>query len=102
MISENVKALVEKYCMGIKPTNEQLDEIMDAVFAANDEIMVVSEYIEALQNGPTKEMVEAEKLKKEAEEHKKWIDGYKERTRRRTSIFLKHCEMIAEILQYFS
>ena len=65
MISENVKALAEKYCMGIKPTNEQLDEIMDAVFAADDEIMEVSEYIEALQNGPTKEMVEAEK-KKEA------------------------------------
>ena len=100
MISENVKALAEKYCMGIKPTNEQLDEIMDAVFAANDEIMEVSEYIEALQNGPTKEMVEAEKLKKEAEKHKKWIDDHKEMTRSLTSRCLKNCEDEKSIREY--
>lgn len=101
MISENVKALAEKYCMGIKPTNEQLDEIMDAVFAADDEIMEVSEYIEALQNGPTKEMVEAEKLKKEAEEHKKEIDKLKARTRDLCSRFLKNCEDEEEIREYW-
>ena len=100
MISENVKALAEKYCMGIKPTNEQLDEIMDAVFAADDEIMEVSEYIEALQNGPTKEMVEAEKLKKEAEEHKKKIDERKELTRRVSSRCLKDCEDEKRIREY--
>ena len=92
LISENVKALAEKYCMGIKPTNEQLDEIMDAVFAADDEIMEVSEYIEALQNGPTKEMVEAEKLKKEAEEHKKNINRLKAYTRHICSSFLEDYE----------
>ena len=100
MISENVKALAEKYCMGIKPTNEQLDEIMDAVFAADDEIMEVSEYIEALQNGPTKEMVEAEKLKKEAEEHKQWIDDYKEMTRDVCSRLFKDCEDEKRIREY--
>lgn len=100
MISENVKALAEKYCMGIKPTNEQLDEIMDAVFAADDEIMEVSEYIEALQNGPTKEMVEAEKLKKEAEEHKKKIDAHKAIVRKICPDLLKWCEDEKEIREY--
>ena len=74
MISENVKVLAEKYCMGIKPTNEQLDEIMDAAFAAGDDLMQVGAYIETLQNGPTKEAVEAEKLKKVMDKERRcWV-----------------------------
>lgn len=100
MLPNKVKMLVEKYCMGIKPTNEQLDEIMEAAFAEGADSQELGEYVEALQNGPTKEMVEAEKLKKEAEEHKKKIDERKELTRRVSSRCLKGCEDEKEIREY--
>ena len=100
MLPNKVKMLVEKYCMGIKPTNEQLDEIMEAAFAEGADSQELGEYVEALQNGPTKEMVEAEKLKKEAEEHKKKIDEHKEITRNLCLRAFKSCEDEKEIREY--
>ena len=100
MLPNKVKMLVEKYCMGIKPTNEQLDEIMEAAFAEGADSQELGEYVEALQNGPTKEMVEAEKLKKKAEEHKKKIDEHKEITRNLCLRAFKSCEDEKEIREY--
>ena len=100
MLPNKVKMLVEKYCMGIKPTNEQLDEIMEAAFAEGADSQELGEYVEALQNGPTKEMVEAEKLKKEAEEHKKKINEHKEITRNLCLRAFKSCEDEKEIREY--
>lgn len=100
MLPNKVKVLVEKYCMGIKPTNEQLDEIMEAAFAEGADSQELGEYVEALQNGPTKDMAEAEKLKKKAEEHKKKIDEHKAIVRNLCPRFLKHCEDEKGIREY--
>lgn len=59
MISKNVEVLIEKYCIGIRPTDEQLDEIMDAAIASSADPNEVGKYIEALQNCPTRAAVEA-------------------------------------------
>ena len=59
MISKNVEVLIEKYCIDIRPTDEQLDEIMDAAIASSADPNEVSKYIEALQNCPTRAAVEA-------------------------------------------
>jgi hypothetical protein len=85
MIHKNVKALIEKYCMGRTPTDAQLDEIMDSVLATNTDVMEANEYIQSLINGPTKQELKAKR--KAAEDAKPkfafenievYSDGHKE------------------------
>ena len=74
MISKEIKVLIEEYCMGVRPTDEQLNEIVDAAIASSSEPMEVGKYIDALQNGPTKEEAKRkaeEDAKRKAEEEKK-------------------------------
>jgi len=62
--------------MGIKPSDEQMDEIMDLAISLNANLDEVSKLITEMINGPTKEeceaaKIEADKRKKEAEKKKK-------------------------------
>ena len=66
MIPNKLKRLIEKYCMGVNPTDSQLDEIMNLAIELSADSNEVAAYIEQMQNGPTKEELEAE-LKAEAE-----------------------------------
>ena len=68
MIPNKLKRLIEKYCMGVNPTDSQLDEIMNLAIDLSADSNEVAAYIEKMQNGPTKEELEAElKAKAEAE-----------------------------------
>ena len=74
MLPEQVKTLIEKYCTGVKPSDEQLEEIFDAAFAAGADSTEVGQYMEILSNGPTREEIEAKKAaeaKRKAEEEAK-------------------------------
>ena len=74
MIPADIKKLVERYCMGLEPTEAQENEIMDAVIAANldaDNRREVVSYMAELMAGPTLEQkaaAEAEAKRKAAEE----------------------------------
>ena len=68
MIPNKLKKLIEKYCMGLNPTDSQLDEIMNLAIELSADSNEVAAYIEKMQNGPTKEELEVElKAKAEAE-----------------------------------
>ena len=71
MIPADIKKIVEKYCMGLEPTEVQENEIMDAVKAAgldaNSRREVVS-YMAELMAGPTREQIAAEAARKKAAE----------------------------------
>ena len=69
MIPVTIKRLVEKYCMGLEPTEAQENEIMDAVKAANldaDSRREVVSYMAELMAGPTREEVARRKAAEEA------------------------------------
>ena len=68
MIPNKLNQLIEKYCMGLSPTDRQLDEIMNLAIELSVDSSEVAAYIEKMQNAPTKEELEAErKAKAEAE-----------------------------------
>ena len=68
MIPNKLNQLIEKYCMGVSPTDSQLDDIMNLAIELSVDSSEVAAYIEKMQNGPTKEELEAElKAKAEAE-----------------------------------
>ena len=68
MIPNKLNQLIEKYCMGVSPTDSQLDEIMHLAIELSADSNEVAAYIEKMQNGSTKEELEAErKAKAEAE-----------------------------------
>ena len=75
MIPSKIKTLIDKYCMGIVPSDEQMDEIMDLVVILNADQTEVSAYIKEKISGPTKEEIEAaanaEAARKAAEDEKK-------------------------------
>ena len=70
MIQKELKQLIDKYCMGIEATDAQMDEIFDLVGEMGADPQEVAEYIQKMQNGPTREEVEAKK-KAELEAKKK-------------------------------
>lgn len=63
MLPAKLKSLIDKYCMGIKPTDEQMDEIMDMTFSLNVDSAEVSKYINKMVSGPTQKEREAKKRK---------------------------------------
>jgi len=65
MLPKQVQSLIEKYCMGVQPTDKQLDEIFAAVAEINADPAEVAAYMEKLQKGPTKAELE-KKAKEEA------------------------------------
>lgn len=74
MIHKDLKELIDKYCMGIQPTDAQLDKIFDKVAEVNADPMEVDAYMKEMQAGPTKEQraaEEAAKRKAEEEERKR-------------------------------
>ena len=66
MLPSQLKSLIEEYCMGMQPTDAQIDEIMDLAISLSADSNEVAQYIEKMQQGPTKEEREA-KAKAEAE-----------------------------------
>lgn len=70
MIQKELKQLIDKYCMGIEPTDAQMDEIFDLVGEMGADPQEVAEYMQKMQNGPTREELEAKK-KAELEAKKK-------------------------------
>ena len=88
MIPANIKRLVEKYCMGLEPTETQENEIMDAVKAAGldaDSRREVVSYMAKLMAGPTREQIaaaEAEAKRKDAEEAEKKAKAAEEAKRK--------------------
>ena len=70
-MNNELKKLIEKYCMGMQPTDAQLDEIFDMAANTGATASEVSSYIEEMQNGPTREeRLEAERKAKEEAERK--------------------------------
>lgn len=61
MIPKKLKSLIDEYCMGVTPTDQQMDEIMDMAFALNADSAEVSKYMNKMISGPTKEEREKEK-----------------------------------------
>lgn len=75
MIHKDLKALIDKYCMGIQPTDAQLDKIFDKVAEVSADPMEVDAYMKEMQAGPTKEQRAAEeaarrKVEEEARKRK--------------------------------
>lgn len=76
MLPSKLKHLIEEYCMGIQPTDAQIDEIMDLAISLSADSSEVAQYMEEMQQGPTKEdreaiaKAEAERKAKEAAEKK--------------------------------
>ena len=76
MLPSKLKHLIEEYCMGIQPTDAQIDEIMDLAISLSADSSEVAQYMEEMQQGPTKEdreaiaKAEAERKAKEAAERK--------------------------------
>ena len=70
MIQKELKQLIDKYCMGVVPTDAQQDEIFDMVAELGADPQEVADYMQKMQNGPTREEVEA-KRKAEREAKKK-------------------------------
>ena len=69
MIPSKIKTLIDKYCMGIVPSDEQMDEIMNLAVFLNADASEVSAYIKKMVDGPTKS--EREAAAKEAAEKKR-------------------------------
>ena len=67
MIQKELKQLIDKYCMGVVPTDAQQDEIFDMVNELGADQQEVSDYMKKMQAGPTREEFE----KQEAEEREK-------------------------------
>ena len=67
MIQKELKQLIDKYCMGVVPTDAQQDEIFDMVNELGADPKEVAHYMEIMQDGPTREEIE----KQEAEEREK-------------------------------
>ena len=67
MIQKELKQLIDKYCMGVVPTDAQQDEIFDMVKELGADPQEVAHYMEIMQDGPTREEIE----KQEAEEREK-------------------------------
>ena len=61
MIQKELKQLIDKYCMGVVPTDAQQDEIFDMVKELGADPKEVADYMQKMQNGPTREEVEAKK-----------------------------------------
>ena len=55
MLPSQLKSLIEEYCMGIQPTDAQIDEIMDMAISLSADSNEVAQYMEEMQNGSTKE-----------------------------------------------
>ena len=76
MIPVKLKKLIEKYCMGMTPTDAQMDKINDLSLELEADPDEVVKYIEELMSGPTKEereaiaKAEAERKAKEEAERK--------------------------------
>ena len=86
MLPSQLKSLIEEYCMGIQPTDTQIDEIMDLAISLSADSSEVAQYIEKMQQGPTKEERDAiakaeaerkakEEAKRKAEAERKAKDG---------------------------
>lgn len=61
MIQKKLKQLIDKYCMGVVPTDVQQDEIFDMVAKLGADQQEVADYMRKMQDGPTREEVEAKK-----------------------------------------
>lgn len=71
MNNEIIK-VIERYCMGITPTDNQLMEITDVAASYNCDMNDVLNLIENYKNGPTREELDAQiRLQKEREEQEK-------------------------------
>ena len=70
MISNKLKSLIDEYCMGVTPSDEQMDSIMDLAIMLNEDSAEVAKYIKKRINGPDKEEYEKKK-KKDAEYRRK-------------------------------
>ena len=100
MLPKEVKELIERYCMGMVPTPEQEDEIMDAVFAANADQQEVIEYIEKMKSGPTREQVAAEEAKRKAKKLKEDLAGLKQDAKTFLERIAKNASDEADIRNY--
>jgi len=58
MIPLLLKSLIKRYCTGVEPTDEQMDEIMALVEKTNADPVELSDFMEQLITGPTKEELE--------------------------------------------
>lgn len=64
-MNNELKELIEKYCMGLQATDAQMDEIFDKVGATEADFYEAAKYIKEMQNGPTREeRLEAERRRK--------------------------------------
>ena len=79
-MNNELEELIEKYCMGIQPTDAQMDEIFDKAIETGADSQEVSSYMKWMQNGPTREeRLEAERRAKEEAERKEREKAERER-----------------------
>ena len=75
MLPSQLQSLIEEYCMGMQPTDAQIDEIIDLAISLSADSSEVAQYIEKMQQGPTKEerdaIAKAEASRKAQEEAKR-------------------------------
>lgn len=55
-----LKSLIDKYCMGVSPSDAQMDEIFNLAGLLNANSKEVSDYMQEMISGPTKEEREAQ------------------------------------------
>lgn len=77
MIQKKLANLIGKYCMGIEPTDDQLDEIFDLAGEVRADPHEVAKYIRKKQNGPTREEVEAKKKAERQAQRKARLEALK-------------------------
>lgn len=80
-LHNELKSLIDKYCMGVEPSDDQLDEILELANRLSANPKEVSDYIQEMKSGPTKEERKAKEkaerkeaeaaAKREAEQKKK-------------------------------
>lgn len=72
MLPIKLKSLIDKYCMGVAPSDEQMDEIMSLAAVLDVDLSEASSYMKEMIAGPTKEEREAAV---KAKEEKKRLDA---------------------------
>ena len=63
MLPQEIKELIERYCWGKEPTDEQMGEIMKLMFTLDADAEEVSDYIKKLQSKDSCKVTTSENTK---------------------------------------
>lgn len=66
MLPQELKELIDRYCMGVEPTDAQMNEIMDLMLSLDADAEEATEYMQERIAGPTLEELQAKENAKPA------------------------------------